>query len=95
MTPDPHVTLVYGIDPTKFDAIADAVDAELKDCPFPLVMEEKKGVYRVSPAHAKTDFVCFNIQNDWLNSKKSEWAQTYAKPENIPAHVTLFEVARA
>ncbi len=91
--PEPHITLVYGIDPAQFDTIADAIDAELKAC-GPLLLDENKGVYRVAPAHAKTDFVCFNVKNDWLNAKKIEWAKTYAKPENIPAHVTLLEVNR-
>jgi hypothetical protein len=91
--PEPHVTLLYGINPNQFDAIADAVDADLESCP-PLSIDEKKGVYLVSPANRDRDFVCVDIASEWLNQKKQDWANLYAPSTFVVAHVTLLELAR-
>jgi len=58
--PTPHITLVYGIKESQFDAIADAVDRDLSELKQGDLLLDS-ATYKVSPAHAKTDFVCVDV----------------------------------
>lgn len=98
-TPVPHVTLLYGFDPSKFEQVKARV-LEAKLCAEDIVLEEK--VYKIAPTHTETNFYCVDL--DVVKSPKvveliQRLRKEFPTPGNkadheVTAHLTLYEVKR-